>query len=207
MTGQNTGLLGGTFNPPHLGHIALCRAAAESLGLDRVVVMPAGQPPHKELSEDAPAPGERLAMTRLAFRDVAAAEVSDWELRAGGSRYTADTLTHLRALYPNDRLWLLVGADMFLTLHRWRRPEEIFMLARVAVLAREDGQERAIAAAAAFLAHRYDAAIDIIPHAPLSVSSTRLREGLRRAQGETFLPEPVYAYICQKGLYGIDKRS
>jgi nicotinic acid mononucleotide adenylyltransferase len=90
---------------------------------------------------------------------------------------------------------------MFLTLPLWRRPEEIFALARVAVLARAAGQERAVADMAAFLAHRFDAAVDIVPHTPVEISSSELRARLFRGEGAALLPDGVFDYIRVRRLY------
>ena len=133
------GIYGGTFNPPHLGHITAARAVFELLKLDRLLMVPDGQPPHKDLPPGSPPPEQRLALTRLAADETGLGdrvEVLDMELRQPGKSYTAATLTRLRALYPEDELWLLMGADMFLTLHRWREPETVLSLAGIAAFGR-----------------------------------------------------------------------
>ncbi|MDR0381941.1 MAG: nicotinate (nicotinamide) nucleotide adenylyltransferase [Oscillospiraceae bacterium] len=195
----DVGLFGGTFDPPHLGHVRLLETAARALAPVRILVMPAGRPPHK--GRPRTPPEERFAMARLAFAKLSGVTVSDWEISRAEVSYTADTLRKLRATLSSGRLWLIVGADMFLTLPAWRRPEEIFALARVAVMIRAAGQERAVTETAAFLAHRFDAAVDIVPHTPVEISSSELRARLARGEGAELLPDGVFDYIRARGLY------
>ena len=127
------GIYGGAFNPPHLGHITAARAVFELLKLDKLLVIPTGHPPHKTLPPGSPGPERRLEMTRLAMAGLGDwMEISDMELRREGNSYTADTLARVKERYPEDELWLLMGADMFLTLQAWREPERILSLAGVA---------------------------------------------------------------------------
>ena len=115
------GIYGGTFNPPHLGHMEAARTAIQVLGLDKLLLIPAGVPPHKAMPEGSPDQDQRLEMTRLAAEQTGLdnkVEVLDIELRREGRSYTAETLAQLKEQYPEDELWLLMGTDMFLTLHR-----------------------------------------------------------------------------------------
>ena len=126
------GIFGGTFNPPHLGHLAAAEAAIAALGLDKLYIVPASNPPHKELPENTPSPEHRLAMAEImadALLMPQVTEVSSLELDRAGKSYTADTLAALREEYPEAELWLLMGTDMFLTLHLWHDPEAILKLA------------------------------------------------------------------------------
>ena len=138
---MNIGIYGGTFDPPHIGHVTAARAAMEVLGLD-------AQPPHKALPEGGAAPRQRYDMAVLATAALGKrAEVSDMELRRSGVSYTADTLAELREQYPDDTLYLLMGSDMFLSLHNWRRPEAIMAMAHIAPFSRETEDESAAFAA------------------------------------------------------------
>ena len=111
---MNIGVYGGTFDPPHWGHITAARAAMEQLGLDKLVLIPDRMPPHKALPEGSASPEQRLEMAALATAELGKrAEVSDRELRRSGPSYTSDTLAALRREYPEDTLWLLMGSDMF----------------------------------------------------------------------------------------------
>ena len=135
------GIYGGTFNPPHLGHVTAARAAAELLKLDKLLLVPAGLPPHKNLPAGSPTPQQRLEMTRLAAEQTGLGgrvEVADLEVHREGKSYTSDTLAALKARYPDDELWLLMGTDMFLTLQAWHAPEEIFALAGIAAFGRTE---------------------------------------------------------------------
>lgn len=135
------GVYGGTFNPPHLGHAAAARAVVELLKLDRLLIIPAGLPPHKDLPAGSPTPEQRLEMTRLAADQLGLGdrvEVLDVEIHRHGKSYTADTLAALKARYPDDELWLLMGTDMFLTFQAWHEPERILSLAGIAAFGRTE---------------------------------------------------------------------
>ena len=117
------GIYGGTFNPPHLGHLMAARTVFEVLKLDKLLLVPAGIPPHKDLPEDSPSAEQRFEMTRFAGEQLGLGEhveTLDIELRRGGKSYTADTLAAIHKQYPDAELWLLMGTDMFLTLQAWR---------------------------------------------------------------------------------------
>ena len=151
------GIYGGSFNPPHLGHMAAAESAAKYLKLDMLLLIPAGIPPHKALSADDPGKAHRLAMTRLMGEQIGQdtgirVEVSDMEITREGKSYTADTLRALRAQYPDDELWLLMGTDMFLTFQYWYRPEEILRYAGICAFGRtETDREELFAPQRAFL--------------------------------------------------------
>ena len=201
------GIYGGSFNPPHLGHLAAARAAMAALELDRLVFIPAGDPPHKELAPGSPGRAQRLEMARIAADQLllpAQTEVWDTELHREGKSYTADTLEEAAARWPGDQLWLLMGTDMFLTLHLWAEPEKILALAGVCAFGRteEDG-EAVFAPQREFLDREFHAKIATITVPGLvDISSTRLRELLAQGKGREFLPEAVYGYILREKLYG-----
>lgn len=202
------GIYGGTFNPPHLGHITAARAVFEMLKLDRLLIVPDGQPPHKDLPPGSPPPEQRLLLTRLAAEDTGLGdrvEVLDLELRREGRSYTSDTLARLHALYPGDELWLLMGADMFLTLHRWHKPGTIFSLAGVAAFGRTEADtEELFAAQRDYLYRTYPQARLFTLTIPgvVDVSSTALREMLSRGEGANYLAPAVYGQILREHLYG-----
>ena len=202
------GVYGGTFNPPHLGHMAAAGAAIGALGLDKLLIIPDAIPPHKDLPPGTPGAEQRLELARLAADSLAlpgAAEVSDAELCRRGKSYTSDTLRQLRGQYPDAQLWLLMGADMFLTLHQWRQPEVILDLAGVCAFSRTEQNGRAaLASQKAYLEKSYPGArIQIIPVPGLvDISSTALRELLPRGAGGQYLCPAVYGYILTNRLYG-----
>lgn len=202
------GIYGGTFNPPHLGHITAARAVFELLKLDKLLIVPDGQPPHKDLPSGSPTPDQRLTLTRLAAEETGLddrVEVLDLELRREGRSYTADTLARLHALYPEDQLWLLMGTDMFLTLHRWRDPETILSLAGIAAFGRTEADtEELFAAQREYLYKTYPQARLFTLTVPgvVDISSTALREQLAAGGGANFLAPAVYGQILREHLYG-----
>lgn len=201
------GVYGGTFNPPHLGHLAAARTAVDVLGLDKLLLVPAAIPPHKELPQGTPAPEHRLAMVEKladAMRLPQVVQVSTLELDRRGKSYTADTLAAIRAQYPEAELWLLMGTDMFLTLHLWHDPAAILRLAGVCAFGRtEQDGEALFAPQREYLARTFGARVTTITLPGLvEISSTRLRELLERGGGGEYLPPSVYGYILRHGLYG-----
>lgn len=201
------GVYGGTFNPPHLGHIAAARAVFELLGLDLLLLIPAGLPPHKDLPAGSPTRAQRLEMTRLAGEQLGLdgkVQTLDLELRREGRSFTSDTLAQLKARYPNDELWLLMGTDMFLTLQTWHAPEEILSLAGIAAFGRtEEDTEELFSAQRDYLYKTYPQARIFTLTVPgvVDVSSTELREQLARGEGASLLAPAVYGYILREGLY------
>lgn len=201
------GVYGGTFNPPHLGHLAAARAVFELLGLDRLLLIPAGVPPHKVMPQGSPSAAQRLEMTRLAGEQLGLGDrvqVLDMELTREGKSYTADTLEILHGQYPEDELWLLMGTDMFLTLQGWRQPEKILSLAGIAAFGRTEADtEELFAVQREYLMNTYPGARIFTLTIPgvVDVSSTELREKLARGGGENFLSPAVYGYILRHGLY------
>ena len=201
------GVYGGTFNPPHLGHLAAARAVFEFLKLDLLLLVPDGQPPHKDLPAGSPTPEQRLEMTRLAGEQLGLGDkvrVLDLELRRPGRSYTAETLSALKAQYPADELWLLMGTDMFLTLQTWHEPEKILSLAGIAAFGRtEEDTEELFSVQRDYLYRTYPQARIFTLTIPgvVDVSSTELREKLARGEGGCLLPPAVYGYILREGLY------
>ena len=202
------GIFGGTFNPPHLGHLAAAQAAIAALGLDKLLIIPAAVPPHKELPEGTPAPEHRLAMAaRLADALLLpeTVEVSTAEPDRKGKSYTSDTLEALRGQYPDAELWLLMGTDMFLTLHLWHDPAAILKLAGVCAFGRtgQDG-EGVFAPQRERLEQTFPGADITTIALPglVEISSTRLRALLAEGKGAEYLHPSVYGYILLKGLYG-----
>ena len=129
------GILGGTFNPPHLGHLAIARHAHEELALQRVLLMPAHIPPHK-LSEEDPGPQHRLQMCRLCVGEIDGLSVCALEIERGGPSFTVDTLQAIHSRHPDAKLTFIVGADTASTLPAWREPARLLELADLAVAAR-----------------------------------------------------------------------
>ena len=201
------GVYGGTFNPPHLGHVTAARAVFELLKLDLLLLVPDGQPPHKMLPPGSPSPEQRLEMTRLAGEQLglgARVRTLDLERKREGRSYTAETLRQLHQQYPEDELWLLMGTDMFLTLQAWREPGEILSLAGIAAFGRtEEDTEELFSVQRDYLYRTYPQARIFTLTIPgvVDVSSTELRTMLARGEGGNLLPPAVYGYILREGLY------
>ena len=202
------GVYGGTFNPPHLGHVTAARAVSELLKLDKLLFIPAGLPPHKPLPEGTPSPEQRLEMTRLAAEQTGLGdrvETLDLEILRGGRSYTSETLELLRQQYPDDELWLLMGTDMFLTIQTWHDPASIFELAGIAAFGRtEEDTEELFAVQRDYLYRTYPNARIFTLTIPgvIDVSSTELRQALGEGKGGTLLPPAAYGYILRHWLYG-----
>ena len=204
------GVYGGTFNPPHLGHITAARAVFELLKLDKLLLIPDGQPPHKPLPQGSPTAQQRLELTRLAGEQLGLdekVETLDMELRRGGKSYTADTLEAVRALYPNDEVWLLMGSDMFLTLHTWHQPERIMALAGIAAFGRTEANEEelfAIQRERLYRMYPFARIFTLSVPGVVEISSTDLRDKLARGEGSWYLAPAVYGSILRDQLYGTD---
>jgi nicotinate-nucleotide adenylyltransferase len=207
-----TGILGGTFNPPHRGHLALARHARDELDLDQVLLMPAHISPHKS---DEPDPGaeHRLAMCRLAVAQEPRLAVSELELQRGGASYTVDTLQSIHASHPDAELTFIVGADVARTLPAWREPARVLELARLAVAARSGSSaEEALGALGSVsgspgeppAAAPWPAGEPRLLRMPvIEISSSAVRERVASGEPVEELVGPAVArYIAEHGLYG-----
>ena len=188
------GIFGGTFDPPHFGHLALAEWARVALELDQVWFVPAGEPPHKP-RERRSAVGHRLAMTRLAVRGNPAFAVSTLESRRRGPSYTADTLRAVAASHPEARLHLLMGADTFATFDSWREPDAIARIA-VLVVALRPGAARSSRWA------RRGRGVVWLGNPGLGVASSALRARARAGLSLRYLvPDSVALYAARHRLY------
>ena len=195
------GILGGTFNPPPLGHEAAARAARESLGLARLLLIPAGIPPHKSLPAGTAGAQERLEMTRLMARRLPFAEVCDIELRRPGKSYTADTVRALHTRFPDDELWLILGTDMLMSFDTWYRPDEIVRCCALAVVPRFSDGRQALEEKARALREKFGVRVCVIDAPAVEISSTEARRALAGGGAERLLAPEVLAYIRSHGLY------
>ncbi|HBD86599.1 MAG TPA: nicotinate (nicotinamide) nucleotide adenylyltransferase [Clostridiales bacterium] len=195
-------VFGGSFNPPHPGHVRAARAACEALRPDKLIVIPAADPPHKALPACSPGPEERLYLTRLAFSAMPEAEVSDIEILRSGESYTADTVAQLQAAYPGADIILIVGTDMLLYFEKWNRFRWLLNNVTVAALSREDGDSREISEYSAYLREEYGANVLFVDSPPLPMSSSQLRELLRARSGADVLAPEVYGRIIKTRDYG-----
>ena len=195
-------IYGGSFNPPHLGHVEAARTVAAVLAPDRLLIVPASVPPHKALADGSPTAQQRLELCRLAFADIPGAEISEIELRREGKSYSYDTVRLLREENPDAQLTLVVGTDMLLSFEKWYQFRYLLENCALAVLAREEDDLDELRTAAAYLRESYDADVTVLPHEPIAISSETIRERLGMRGGEDYLSDAVYAEIIRRRYYG-----
>lgn len=197
------GILGGSFNPPHLGHLQLARQARSELGLEEVLLMPLHTPHHKQAGAD-PGPDHRLAMCERLAEGEEGVRASDLEVRRGAPSYTADTLAEIHARQPDARLTFVVGADTAATLPSWHRPRDVLALADVAVANRPGTSGQAVLGALEGIAGGTELVptVRFLSMSPMAVSSSLVRERLAAGEPVEGLVGPaVAAYIAEHGLY------
>ena len=196
------GIYGGSFNPPHEGHVLAAREAIRLLELDRLLIVPAFLPPHKELPPGSPDAEGRLALCRLAFSSVPGAEVCDLEIRRQGISYTVDTLESLHARYPGDELVLLMGTDMLRSFRNWYCPDQIARLATLAVMYRtQEPEEARLAAETEAIRTQLRGHVELVENQCVEISSSTVRRLIAMDCAQTYLPRPVYDAIRTHGYY------
>jgi nicotinate-nucleotide adenylyltransferase len=193
------GILGGTFNPPHLGHLVCAQEAYRELSLDQVTLIPAGTPPHKPVDAE-PGAEHRLELCRLAIAGDERFAVSDQELRRDGPSYTVDTLEVLNSQSPTNELFLILGADIAARLPQWHRAERVLDLATVAIAKRRGTAKASVQRALDELQAGDRARYFEMPR--IGISSTMVRRRVRAGQPIRYLvPDGVVEYIERHGLY------
>ena len=198
---ERIGIYGGTFNPPHIGHIQAAKQAVQALGLTKLLVIPDRIAPHKAMPGNSATPQQRLDMLRIALEDCPGIEVSNLELNREGPSYTFETILQLRETYPEAKLVLLMGTDMFLSFHTWRNPQIILDNAMLGVFYRGDKGEAAAIEAKKAEMEAAGAEVELVNNPVINISSTQMRRLLAfRCAGE-FLPEGVLDYIRENRLY------
>ena len=195
------GIYGGTFNPIHTGHMHAAVQAIDTLGLDKLLMIPDRIAPHKQIPSGSPSPEQRLEMLCIAVEGYEKIKVSDMELKREGKSYTYLTVEALREEYPDEEIFLLMGTDMFLSFHTWMNPDRITAQATLAVMYRgEKGEEAKIEARK----QEMEAAgvkVALIKNDTINISSTQLRRLIAFRCADEFLPAGVGDYIREKGLY------
>ena len=212
---MRTGLFGGTFNPIHVGHLALAENVAESFGLDRMLLIPSKIPPHKKGSIIAPE--MRLDMVRMCAESLGSVfSVSDYEVNKEGVSYTLLTLQHFREQFPEDELFFACGTDIFATIEKWHRYDELFEYTNFVVVSRSMiSFAKMLEAIPEWLhdkvireeqyAGEKNGKIILYEMPPVDISSTEIRDVLEASYRKANLPEAVYEYISEKGLYRGDE--
>lgn len=188
------GLMGGSFDPVHFGHLVAAQDAVEQHQLDRLILVPASQAPLK--SEPVRSTGEdRVQMLRLATDWDQRFEVSDFEVRRGGVSYTIDSARHFRALFPDDRLFWIIGGDQLPKLHRWRQIDALAQLVEFIFLERPGHAPKPAPVVPGLRLHRCDGHL-------IEISSTELRERVRKGLSlDYFVPHKAIVYIHRNQLY------
>lgn len=195
------GIYGGTFNPPHIGHMEAAKHSVTALGLDKLLLIPDRIAPHKVIPSGTATPEQRLEMLRLASQGLVKAEVSELELQRKGTSYTYLTILELREQYPDDELVLLMGTDMFLSFMTWKNPDVILTNASLGVFYRGEKGEREKINAMKTRLEAEGHKIYLIQNPVVDISSTQLRRMLAFHCAAPFLPEGVDGFIREHGLY------
>lgn len=198
---ERIGIYGGTYNPPHIGHMRAAAHGIRVLELDRLLLIPAAISPHKELPEDSANPLQRLEMLRLSARGLEKAQVSAIELSREGPSYSVDTVMQLRRQYPDAQLVLMMGTDMFLSFLNWYQAQTILEQVSLAVFYRGEKQERPAVEAQKARLEAMGAEVTLVENPVTAISSTDLRRMLALRCADPFLCPGVGDYIRANGLY------
>ena len=200
---ERIGIYGGSFNPPHVGHLRAAEYAIETLKLCKLLLIPSCEAPHKIQPPNTPTPAQRLQMLQLAAGDNM--EVSNLEINRGGVSYTYMTVEQLKARYPDKELVLLMGTDMFLSFLTWKEPERIVGQATLGVFYRGDPEEINQIQKQKAAMEALGATVYLVKNPVTHISSTQLRRMLIFQCGSEFLPDGVEDYIRRNGLYGTNE--
>lgn len=184
------GILGGTFNPIHIGHLILAEEAREKLGLDKIIFVPAYLPPHKDTMNIAPAK-VRLDLVKLAIAGNKSFGVSDLEIRRDGRSYTIDTLKELKKAYPQDELYFIIGSDLLKYLEEWKDLDEIIKMIKFIAATRPG-----------YPLEKIPSYITTLPIRAVDISGFEIRQAIKEGKSFRYLvPEAVFRHITKKGLY------
>ena len=198
---NKVGIMGGTFNPVHNGHLLLAEQAREYCNLDEILFMPSGNSYMKE-HDEIPDGETRISMTALAIEDNPYFALSTMEVERKGPTYTCETLAELKKLHSEIQYYFIIGADNLFSIETWWKPEEILACCTLIVALRGDKEERAILNKAADLKEKYNASIILLPERKFDISSTEIREKIKRGESVRYLlPDKVISYIEKNGLY------
>lgn len=195
-------MFGGSFNPVHNAHTKFASKVINAFHIDKLYVVPTYSSPHKT-GEDMVSPVDRLNMCKIAFKNINKAVVSDIEIKRSGKSFTCDTLKQLKDLYPNDTLYLVMGADMYVTLLQWKNPLQIFKLSEIITFPRDyDGYEVLKNYSEKF--KNYGAVTHILNEPVFMLSSTEIRKNIHNNEfAQKNLNSDVYKYISKNKLYGV----
>lgn len=199
---RRIGILGGTFNPPHLGHLNIALASYEKLNLDEVWFIPAGNPPHKNVSRDISII-DRFNMVKLMINDYPHFKCKDFEFKKMSKCYSYETLQEIKSLYPDDELFFLIGADSLETFNTWVRPDIISSLCTIAVCNREESDRNSLEAICKTMEQKYTGKFIYVPMDEVQISSTSIRNANTLIDVKNYLPSGVYEYLNEHELYDL----
>ncbi len=195
------GIFGGTFNPPHKGHIYIAQQARLAADLDRILFVPCGNPPHKMVEGEVDALS-RFEMTKLAIGEVPEFELCDIEVKSCEKSYTAKTLRRLKEMYPECELCFVAGGDSLNDMENWYHPEIIFKLAEIVAVSRKGLDSAAAQAKADYYRDKYNARIKFVEIRPMDISSSEIRQNINMGKDVSAFVDPkVLNYIKIKGIY------
>ena len=195
-------VLGGTFDPPHNGHISAVISAKNEIPFEKALFIPASLPPHKQLSVNASTKDQRLEMLALAVKDIPFAKVCDIEIKRGGKSYTYKTVEELKKSY--DEIWLIVGTDMFLTIQSWKNAKDFLEKCNIAVSSRNNNdRQNELLNHAHYLESNFKTKVIVLKNKVLEVSSSKIRKELAEFGTSSYIDPSVLAYIKKNKLFGV----
>jgi len=198
---KKIGILGGTFNPVHMGHLLMAEYAKEVADLDVVLLMPSCQS-YMKAGTNVLSGDKRLKMLQLSVQDNPNLMTSDMEIRRGGNTYTYETLLQMKSLCPKSEIYFIVGADSLLSMERWVKPEEIFANCTILAAGRDGADKEALLAKKCELEERFDAKIILLDFPQIDISSTVIRENVRNHKSIRYMVhDKVLDYIQEHHLY------
>lgn len=197
------GIMGGTFNPIHLGHLLLADYAREACNLDKILFIPTGNSYMKDSGEIIS--GKlRLKMVELAIEGVESFECTDLEIAREGNTYTCDTLMELKSIYPDAKFYFITGADSFLGIHKWKNPEIVMANATLVVVTRDGVSYERLEEHKKFLLENYKGEVEIVQFPTVDISSTDIRTRIKTGKSIHFqVPDKVHEYIMENKLYSL----
>lgn len=195
------GILGGTFDPIHIGHLIMADQVLDILNLDKLLFIPAGRPPHKD-GEKISSPVDRMKMVNLAIDSNDKFESSDIEIKQNKFSYTVDTIRKLKTIYPGDELYFIVGGDSLLSLDKWKNHKELIREVNIAVVNRVTSSETRIREKIEYFNENLDGNICLVTCPVIDISSTGIRRRISKSRTINYLvPKSVEKYIIHERLY------